>query len=78
MEINKIDALKFTDFKEGEKVFVTIVSSGDRIIVEPLSSLQKGFIDDEGLNNLGVAEMTRSFGEDEETPEDFMMIVRVK
>lgn len=78
MEINKIDAIRLSDFEENEKVFVTIVNNGNKIIVEGLSSLDKDFIEDEGLNELGVGDMTRSFTPDEEVPDDFMVIVRMR
>jgi hypothetical protein len=78
MEINKIDAIRLSDFEENEKVFVTIMNNGNKIIVEGLSSLDKDFIEDEGLNELGVGEMTRSFSPDEEVQDDFMVIVRMR
>lgn len=78
MEINKIDAIRLSDFEENEKVFITIVNNGNKIIVEGLSSLDKDFIEDEGLSELGVGDMTRSFTTDEEVPDDFMVIVRMR
>ena len=79
MEINKIDAIRFSDFNENEKVFITIVNNGNKIIVEGLSSLDRDYpTDDEQLNSLKVGEMTRSFGDDEEVPEDFMAIIRMR
>ena len=57
---------------------MTIVNNGSKVIVEGLSSLDKDFIGSEGLEELGVGDMTRSFTPDEEVPDDFMVIVRMR
>lgn len=78
MEINKIDALRLSNISENEKVFVSLVNDGRRIVIEPISSLDEDFVEDESIDSLEVGQMIRSFTDDEETPEDFMLIVRMK
>ena len=78
MEINKIDAIRISNIAENERIYVTIVNDGRRVVIEPISSLDEDFVEDETLNNLGVGEMTRSFDNDEDAPNDFVVIVRMK
>lgn len=79
MEINKVDMLKLSDFSENEKVFVSIVNDGDKILIEPLSSIKSpDILEDESLNDLSVGAMMRSFDDVDDTPESFGLILRVR
>lgn len=79
MEINKVDMFKLSDFDENEKVFVSIVNDGDKILIEPLSSIKSpDILEDESLDNLSVGAMMRSFDDVDDTPESFGLILRVR
>lgn len=79
MEINKIEGVKLSNFADEERVFVSIVKTGTKVVIEPFSSNDEDFIDDDGnLDNLGVGEMIRSFEDGSETTEEFFLLVRVR
>lgn len=79
MEINKVDMFKLSDFADGEKVFVSIVNDGDKILIEPLSSIKSpDILEDELLNDLSVGAMMRSFEDVDDMPESFGLILRVR
>ena len=78
MKINEVNAIRISNIAENERIYVTIVNDGRRVVIEPISSLDEDFIEDETLNNLDVGEMTRSFDNDEDAPNDFVVIVRMK
>ena len=79
MEINKVDMFKLSDFADGEKVFVSIVNDGDKILIEPLSSIKSpDILEDELLDDLSVGAMMRSFEDVDEMPESFGLILRVR
>lgn len=78
MKINEVNAIRISNIAENERIYVTIVNDGRRVVIEPISSLDEDFVEDETLNNLSVGDMTRSFGNDEDAPNDFVVIVRMK
>ena len=79
MEINKVDMFKLSDFAEDERVFISIVNDGDKILVEPLSSITNpDMLEDDILGDLKVGDMIRSFNEGEGLPENFGVVVRVR
>ena len=78
MKINEVNAIRISNIAENERIYVTIVNDGHRVVIEPISSLDEDFVEDETLNNLGVGDMTRSFDNDEDAPNDFVVIVRMK
>ena len=79
MEINKVDMFKLSDFAEDERVFISIVNDGEKILVEPLSSnTNPDVLEDDILSDLKVGNMIRSFNEEEGLPESFGVVVRIR
>lgn len=79
MEINKVDMFKLSDFAEDERVFVSIVNDGEKILVEPLSSITNpDMLEDDVLGDLEVGNMIRSFNDEEGLPESFGVVVRIR
>ncbi len=79
MEINKVDMFKLSDFAKDERVFISIVNDGDKILVEPLSSITNpDMLEDDVLGDLEVGNMIRSFNDDEGLPESFGVVVRIR
>lgn len=79
MEINKVDMFKLSDFAEDERVFISIVNDGDKILVEPLSSISSPeVLEDEIMGDLAVGAMIRSFNDEDGLPESFGVVVRIR
>lgn len=79
MEINKVDMFKLSDFAEDERVFVSIVNDGEKILVEPLSSITNpDMLEDDILGDLKVGSMIRSFNDEDGLPESFGVVVRIR
>lgn len=79
MEINKVDMFKLSDFAEDERVFVSIVNDGEKILVEPLSSITNpDILEDDVLGDLEVGAMIRSFNDENSLPESFGVVVRIR
>ena len=79
MEINKVDMFRLSDFAEDERVFISIVNDGEKILVEPVSGEKTPeILEDEVLGKLGVGEMMRTFNDEEGIPDNFGIIIRVR
>lgn len=79
MEINKVDMFRLSNFVDSERVYISIVNDGSKIMVEPLSSDgNPDLLEDEVLSGLSVGEMMRTFKDDEEMPDNFGILVRVR
>jgi len=79
MEINKVDMFRLSDFAEEERVFISIVNDGEKILVEPLSSITNpDILEDDVLGDLEVGAMIRSFNDDEGLPDSFGVVVRIR